>query len=136
MKYRLGILLWISIMALSCTVRAQEGPGNDNPDATTNLGMTLGAPLNPMGEHAAFGWGISGGAGYNFDRRNALIGEFMWNWLYPNNATLEPIRIALQSANVSGHANLFALTGNYRLELRGRAQIGRASCRERVCLGV
>ena len=120
-KHRLGIFLWICIMALPCTVWAQEGTGNDNPDATTNLGMPLSAPLNPMGQHAAFGWGLSAGAGYNFDRRNALIGEFMWNWLYPNNATLEPIRIALQSANVSGHANLFALTGNYRLELRGRA---------------
>jgi len=44
----------------------------------------------------------------------------MWNWLYPSNATLQPIRLALQSASVSGHGNLFAFTGNYRFELRGR----------------
>jgi len=120
-KYSIAILLWISLTALPRAAWAQEENGNDNPSVTTSLGMPLSAPLNPMGEHAAFGWGLSTGAGYNLDRRNALVGEFMWNWLYPNNATLEPIRIALQSANVSGHANLFALTANYRFELRGRA---------------
>ncbi len=120
MNYRLAIFLWISLMALPCAAWAQEGTGNDNPDVTTSLGMPLSGPLNPMKNHASLGWGISAGVGGNFDRHNAIIGEFMWNWLYPSNATLEPIRIALQSANVSGHGNLFAFTGNYRLELRGR----------------
>lgn len=100
--------------------RAQEGPGNDNPAIATSLGMPLSVPLSPTSEHARLGWGADAGIGYNFDRRNALIGEFMWNWLYPTNETLEPIRMALQSANVSGHSNLFAFTGNYKLELRGK----------------
>jgi hypothetical protein len=99
---------------------AQEGTGNDDPLATTSLGISLSGPLAPMAHHVGFAWGVSAGAGYNFDRRNALIGEFMWNSLYPTNGTLEPIRAALLTANVSGHGNLFAFTGNYRLELRGR----------------
>jgi hypothetical protein len=119
-KYRLAIFLWISLTALPYATLAQEGEGNDNPSLTSSLGTTLSGPLNPMNNHASLGWGVSVGMGGNFDRRNAIIGEFMWNWLSPSNATLQPIRIALQSANVSGHANLFAFTGNYRLELRGR----------------
>lgn len=120
MKYRVAIFLWICLTALPCAAWAQEGPPNDNPSATTSLGMILSAPLNPMGQHAAFGWGIGTGAGYNFDRHHALVGEFMWNSLYSNNDSLQSIRTALQSADVSGHGNLFALTANYRFELRGR----------------
>jgi len=120
-KCRLAIFLWISFMAIPFVACAQEGHGNDDPSVTTSMGMSLSGPLNPMSKHTSLGWGVSTGVGYNFDRHNALIGEFMWNWLYPNNATLQPIRVALQSANVSGHGNLFAFTGNYRFELRGRA---------------
>jgi hypothetical protein len=83
--------------------------------------MPLSAPLNPMRQHSSLGWGLNTSVGYNFDRRNALIGEFMWNALYPNNETLQPIRAALQSPNVSGHGNLYVFTANYRLELRGNA---------------
>jgi hypothetical protein len=119
-KYCLAIFLWVSLTALPCAAWAQEGEGDDNPSLTTSLGMPLSGPLNPMSNHASLGWGLSAGIGGNFDRHNAIIGEFMWNWLYPSNATLEPVRLALQSANVSGHGNLFAFTGNYRLELRGR----------------
>jgi len=37
----------------------------------------------------------------------------MWNSLYPTNQTLRPIQIALHTNKVSGHGNLFALTGGY-----------------------
>ena len=98
-----------------------ESPGNDDPRPTTSLGIPLSAPLVPTSNHVGFAWGISAGAGYNFDRHHALIWEFMWNALYPTSGALEPIRVALATANVSGHGNLFAFTGNYRLELRGRS---------------
>jgi Outer membrane protein beta-barrel domain len=82
--------------------------------------MPLSFPLNPTRQFVGLGLGVSAGVGYNIDRRNALIGEFMWNWLYASDASLQPIRIALQSANINGHGNAFAFTANYRLELRGR----------------
>jgi hypothetical protein len=44
----------------------------------------------------------------------------MWNWLYPTDAALQPIRVALQSPNISGHGDLFALTANYKFEQRGK----------------
>jgi hypothetical protein len=121
-KYRIKLLLSICLVALPSVTLAQdvEFSGNDDPSVTTNLGIPLSAPLAPMGDHVGFAWGVDAGVGYNFDRRNALIGEFMWNALYPTNETLQPIRIALSTSNVSGHGNLFAFTGNYRLELRGK----------------
>src|ERR1700751_408108 len=95
---------------------AQESPGPDDPSVTTSLGVPLSAPLTPTAQHVGLAWGVSTSAGYNLDRRNALIGEFMWNALHPNNETLEPIRVALLTSHVSGHGNLLAFTGNYRLE--------------------
>lgn len=98
---------------------AQEG--DDNPKANINLGMTISAPLNPTARFANIGWGLTIGAGYNFTRRHAVVGEFMWDKLFPTNNVLAPIRLALQNPNISARSNLDSLTGNYRFELRGKA---------------
>jgi hypothetical protein len=98
-----------------------EGPGNDNPRGTTSLGMPLTAPLSPTAQHVSWGLGVSAGAGYNFNRRHALVGDFMWNWLYPAEQGLRPIQVALNTNLVKAHSNLFAFTGGYKLELRGRS---------------
>ncbi len=103
-----------------CDVYAQDD-SDDNPKVTTNLGMPISVPLNPAGQFVNLGLGISVGAGYNFTRRHAVFGEFMWNGLLVDNGALAPIREALQNPNISGSGNLFALTGNYKFELRGRA---------------
>jgi membrane-associated phospholipid phosphatase len=102
------------------TIHAQSEPGNDDPIFTDNIGMTTSVPLRPTSQYVSAGFGVDVGAGYNFDRRNALIGEFMWNWLYPTDAALQPIRVAVNSPNLGGHGNLFALTANYKFELRGK----------------
>jgi Outer membrane protein beta-barrel domain len=122
-RYRIILLICMCFAVVPCGAWSQEPehPGNDDPRVTTSLGIPLSGPLSPTAEHVGFAWGVNAGVGYNIDRRNALIGEFMWNSLYPTNGALEPIRIALLTSNVSGHGNLFAFTGNYRLELRGRA---------------
>jgi len=133
MKRTMTILFWVHLLAIPCSVWAQEGSnvpwylreenregGNDNPRATTSLGMPLNAPLSPTSQHVSWGLGVTASAGYNFNRVHALVGEFMWNWLYPTNQTLRPIQVALQTNAVSGHGNLFAFTGGYKLELRGR----------------
>src|SRR5260370_13790824 len=134
MKRAMTILFWAHLLAIACSTLAQEETevpwsprgevrketGNDNPRATTSLGMPLNAPLSPIAQHVSWGLGLTAGAGYNFTRRHALVGDFMWNSLYPTNQTLRPIQIALHTNKVSGHGNLFALTGGYKLELRGR----------------
>jgi hypothetical protein len=109
-----------ALLITHCNVYAQDD-SDDDPKANTNLGMPLSAPLNPAGRFVNLGAGITVGAGYNFTRRHAVIGEFMWNHLLTNNAALAPIRVALQNPDISGGGNLYAFTGNYRFELRGRA---------------
>jgi hypothetical protein len=86
----------------------------------TNLALVLTAPLNPTARFTNFGWGVVAGAGYNFNSHHAFVGEFMWNRLSVSDQALNPIRVALQSPDINGHANLFAFTANYRLEFRGK----------------
>jgi len=119
-KYGIKILLWMCLLVVPNSIHAQWGSENDDPTFTDNMGLTTSLPLHPTSQYMSAGLGVNVGAGYNFDRRNALIGEFMWNWLYPTDAALQPIRIAAQSPNISGHGNLFALTANYKFELRGK----------------
>ena len=66
------------------------------------------------------GLGVDYSAGYNFTRRYALVGEFMWNYLFPTDVALQPLRVALQSRDISGRGNLFAFTADYKFELRGK----------------
>jgi hypothetical protein len=113
-------LICLVLFAAAGALRAQE-TSEDNPKFNTNLGLPISAPLNPTGRFAGPGTGVIYGAGYNFTRRHSVIGEFMWDWLNPGGAALTPIRVALQANDISGHSNLFALTGNYRFELRGKA---------------
>jgi hypothetical protein len=101
-------------------IPAQE-EGADDPKFNTNLGWPVSAPLNPTAQFAGAGTGVIYEAGYNFTRRHAVLGEFMWDWLNPGAGALTPIRVALKLHDISGHSNLYALTANYRFELRGRA---------------
>lgn len=122
------ILLGMSLAAiLSCTLNAQMGPNdtygqtarNDNPKINTNLGFSLPVPLNPTARFAKLGWGISAGVGANLNRRHGLVGEFMWNRMYATDGAIATIRTALQDQQVGATIDLYALTGNYRFELRG-----------------
>ena len=114
-------MIVVTLLSIAhCNVYAQ-GDSDDDPKVNTNLGMSISAPLNPAGRFVNLGLGINLGAGYNFTRRHAVIGEFMWNNLFTNNGALAPIRVALQNPDISGGGNLFAFTGNYRFELRGKA---------------
>jgi hypothetical protein len=119
LKYAVTFFVWVSFVLLPSNLRAQE-TGNDDPLVTTSIGVPLTVPLSPISHQLAGAWGVSSEVGYNFDRKNALIGEFMWNSLYPTDEALQPIRVALQSSRVNGHGNLFAVTSEYRFELRGR----------------
>jgi len=114
----------ILLVVVSCSsyVRGQadEGEFGEDSKLNTNMAMLLSVPLNPMARFANFGWGTTFGAGFNISRRNAFVGEFMWNRIYPSNSALAPLRLALHSRDLNGHSNLIAITGNYRFEMRGR----------------
>ena len=116
-----GIIWFSFLLIVSCALLAQEEEGDDNPRANTNLAVPISGALNPMAKFSNFGLGVTAGAGYNFTRRHAFVGEFMWNHLFVNGNALTPIRLAAQDPTIGGTGQLYSLTGNYRFELRGRS---------------
>ena len=106
------------LLVILPSIRAQHA--DDNPSFSSSIATSISGPLSPLNHYTNVGLGVSYSAGYNFNRRHALVGEFMWNWLFPTNEALQPLRLALQTPNISGHGNLFAVTANYKFELRGK----------------
>jgi outer membrane protein with beta-barrel domain len=87
----------------------------------SNLAMVMNMPVSQTAQAAGTGWGATGGVGYNFNQHNAVIGEFLWNRMYPSGGVLQPLQpAASQSGSLNGNSNVYALTGNYRYELGGR----------------
>jgi hypothetical protein len=119
MTFPTKALVVITVLVIAhCTAYAQE-EGDDNPKGNVNLGMPISAPVNPTARFVNVGIGTTIGAGYNFTRRHAVVGEFMWNHLSLANGAVLPIQVAVQNPNISAGSNLLAFTGNYRFELRG-----------------
>ncbi len=75
---------------------------------TFNLGGGLSAPLNPTGSYAGLSGNFVTGAGYNINRSNAIIGEFMWSGLPSNLTVIQPVKAPYSKIN------LYTLTVNYR----------------------
>ena len=120
MRRGIKILIWICLVVVPSSIHAQFEDGNDDPIVASNFGTTTSLPLHPISRYTSTGLGVDVGVGYNFDRRHALIGEFMYNWLYPTETAIAPLRVAVQSPQINGNGNLFATTANYKFELRGR----------------
>lgn len=120
MKQVCKTIVVIYICVITCCNAYGQDEGDDDPKANVNVGMPISAPLNPTAQFVHLGLGTTIGAGYNFTRRHALVGEFMWNSLFPTKELLTPIRVALQNPGLHAGGNLLAFTGNYRFELRGK----------------
>jgi hypothetical protein len=103
-------------LAVSCTVLQ----GQDRSEKiNANFGGIGSVPLDPMGSYVSAGWGLTGGAGYNFKARHSAIGEFLWTRLPATETALGPMRDATGLGSLNGHSNLYVVTGNYRYEWRG-----------------
>jgi Outer membrane protein beta-barrel domain len=100
-------------------LQAQDGCDNDCK-INSNLAMVVNVPVNSTAQVFGSGWGGVGGAGYNFNQRNAVVGEFLWNREWTSSGALQPLEAVAQSGGLSGHADLFVLTGDYRYEMRSR----------------
>lgn len=113
LKFR-NMLVLATALACLQAIQAQE--------INSNLAMVLNTPVGSTSEVVGTGWGAVGGIGYSINERNAVIGEFMWNRMYPSGSVLQPLQTAAASpsGSLNGNSNLYALTGNYRYELRGR----------------
>ena len=70
------VLFLVIALAPSQPVLAQCG---DECKVNTNLAMVINVPVSQTAQVASIGWGTVAGVGYNLNKQNALIGEFMWN---------------------------------------------------------
>lgn len=75
---------------------------------TFNMGGGITTPLNPTGKFAGTSGNFVTAAGYRINKKNAIIGEFMWSGLSPNLFVLQP------AGAPSASVNLNTLTANYR----------------------
>jgi len=115
----LGTML--AIVWAPTLLNAQEYDFDENSRLNTNIAVPVVVPVNPTARFTNFGLGFTAGAGYNMSPRNAFVGEFMWNRLFPSNSAITPLRVALHSRSLKGYGNLLAFTGNYKFELRGKS---------------
>lgn len=117
-------ILSIAVLALASwqPLHGQmSGPAcADECKINTNLAALVTVPLNPTAQLVTVGWGLTGGIGYNFNKRNAIIAEFMWNRTYPGGDSLQPLRTVLQASNLNAYNDFYVLTGSYRFEQRGQ----------------
>src|ERR1700741_5214432 len=97
-----NISLLVIPLALAHVLHAQDGCG-DECRANTNVAMVINAPVSSSAKVVGTGWGIVGGAGYNFNKRNAIVSEFMWNRVYPTFGALQSLQRALQSKDLKAN---------------------------------
>ncbi len=73
-----------------------------------NVGGGISTPLNPTGAYAGVSGNLVLGAGYNINKSNAIIGEFLDSGLPSNLSVLQPVKAP------SSSISLYSLTVNYR----------------------
>lgn len=117
MNHGMVLVALVSILAIPPMSLAQ---GHDDPSFTDSMAMSVSKPLGPLSPYSNTALGLSVSAGYNFTRRQALEGAFMWNWIYASNSAIQSLQQVLQTSKVGGHGNVFVLTANYKYELRGK----------------
>jgi hypothetical protein len=112
--------MFATLVAAVCATGVKAQETFESPKLNTNLGMGMTVPLNPTGAFVGSSVDVVVGAGYNFDKHNSLVGQFMWAGLPVNKQALRPIWIIANDRSISGSSNLFAVTGNYRLKFEGK----------------
>ena len=117
LRFVLSSLGWMIIGAV--TLEAQTQETQDMGKLNSNAALTISVPSGATSTYATVAWGLTYGVGYNLTPHHALIGEIMWNSLYPTSQALAPIRDGLGNHSINGHGNLVALTANYRLQFEG-----------------
>ena len=113
------IMVLVILLTPLQPLQAQDDCG-DECKLNANLAGVINVPVNSTAQAVGTGWGTVVGVGYNFNRSQAVIGEFLWNRVYSSDMGLQPLKATVQPNNLSGNADLYSITGNYRFELRGR----------------
>lgn len=114
MSMRIFVLLSLFTTVLDLSLQAQDSKVN------TSIGAGMTIPVNPTGQFAGSSVNTVLGAGYNFDRHNSLIGEFMYAHLPSTQEAVVPISAATQVTGLAGSGDLITVTGNYRFMVEGK----------------
>jgi len=115
------LVIMAAVSLASMPLHAQlESACEDHCRINSNVGGIINVPLNPAAALVTVGWGGVGGVGYNFNKRHAIIAEFMFNRVYPEANSLQLLRTVLEDNNLNLFTDFYVLTGNYRYELRGK----------------
>src|SRR6476660_2651112 len=91
------ILILVGLLSAAWT--AQLG-AQDYSKLNFNVGGGISTPLNPTGRFAGLSGNFEAGAGYNINKNNSVIGEFMWSGLPTNLFVFHPINVPFGSVNL------------------------------------
>src|SRR5207248_512518 len=75
-----------------------------------NIGGGIMTPLAPTANYVGLSGNFAVGAGYNINKKNAILAEFQWNGM-PTNTVLHPPSAPF------GNVNLYSITPNYRYSI-------------------
>ena len=114
----------IGILA-ACLIPIQMHAQGQNEEGTLNFSMGGGmsVPVNPTAKYAGVGGNFVGGGGYNIDKHNAIIGQFMWAGL-PHTALSPALNAIAQLNGFSSSVNLFSMTADYKYSGRLGPTVG------------
>ena len=99
------IMISVGLLAPICVPAVQA---EDFSKLAFNIGGGVSTPLSPTSNYAGISGNFDVGAGYNIDKKNAILGEFSWNGLPPDVRLVHPVNSPF------GSVNQYALTANYR----------------------
>jgi hypothetical protein len=105
-------VIFLGLLTAACLtpIQAQDNPFN------FNIGAGIGTPLNPTAQYAGLSGNFVVGAGYNIDKNNSIVGQFMWQGLPPSRLALKPL---INASGLNANANLYSLTANYKYRVEG-----------------
>ena len=111
-KFTVGRLILLSIALIQLPHLQAQEECEEDCKLNTNFAIIINAPVGSSAQVVGTGWGMVGGAGYNFNQRHAMIGEFLWNRVYPSRGALQPLQAALQSQTLKANTDFYALTAD------------------------
>jgi hypothetical protein len=103
-----SVTIYITLLAAAAVLPVCA---DDFSKGNFNIGGGVSTPLNPTANYAGVSGNFVAGGGYNLDKHNAIIGEFMWNGLPPSIRLFHPIN------GLTGSVNLYSITANYRFQV-------------------
>jgi hypothetical protein len=102
------VLITIGLLGAACTIPIQAQSQTEEGKLNFSMGGGLSVPLNPTANYAGVGGSFIGGGGYNIDKHNSIVGQFMWDGLPPS------VSARAQLNGGSASINLYNITADYK----------------------